>query len=160
MQTPEQVIENFYSSFQKLNAAGMNACYTRDISFFDPMFDLLQGDEVRAMWEMLCANAKDFTLSFSNITDLGDDYYTCDWIANYSFSKTGKMVTNKVKAHMKIENGIITEHSDAFSLHAWSKQALGFSGYLFGWNSYYRRKIKNNARRSLLAYMQNNGYEI
>lgn len=160
MQTAEQVIEKFYSSFQKLDAAAMNACYSNDISFFDPIFDLLQGDEARAMWEMLCANAKDFTVSFSNITDLGDDYYTCEWIANYSFSRTGRMVTNKVKAHMKIVNGIILEHSDAFSLHEWSKQALGFSGYLFGWNSYYRRKIKNNARRNLLAFMQNNGYEM
>lgn len=160
MQTAEAVIEKFYSSFQKLDAAGMNACYTKDISFYDPVFELLQGDAVRAMWEMLCENAKDFTLSFTNIVDLGEDYYTCDWTATYTFSKTGRQVINKVKAHFKIEQGMIMEHSDAFSLHAWSKQALGFSGYLFGWNSYYRRKIKNAAKKNLLNFMQKHGYEI
>ena len=160
MQTAEEVIEKFYSSFQKLDAAGMNACYTADISFYDPMFELLQGQQAKAMWEMLCKNAKDFALSFGNIKDLGDDYYTCDWTATYRFSKTGRMVTNKVKAHMKIEQGIIMEHSDAFSLHKWSKQAMGFSGYLFGWNSYYRRKIKNGARINLLTYMQKQGYDM
>ncbi len=160
MQTAEQVIEKFYTGFNNLDAAAMNACYTNEITFFDPVFDLLQGDEVRAMWEMLCANARDFSLSFNNVKDEGDNYYTCDWVANYTFTRTGKKVINKVKAHMKIENGFIMEHSDAFSLHEWSKQAMGFSGYLFGWNSYFRRKIKNNARRNLLAYMQKSGYEI
>lgn len=160
MQTAQQVIEKFYSSFQKLDASGMNACYTKEITFYDPVFELLQGDQARAMWEMLCKNAKDFCLSFGNIIDLGDNYYTCDWTATYTFSKTGRTVINKVKAHMKIEDGVIMEHSDAFSLHAWSKQALGFSGYLFGWNSYYRRKIKNGARINLLNYMQKHGYKM
>ena len=143
MHANEQLIKKFYKAFGELDAAGMNACYSDEIVFFDPVFELLHGDQARAMWQMLCANAQEFSLSYGNIRDLEDDYYTCDWVASYHFSKTGRLVINKVKAHMKIKEGRIVEHSDAFSLHKWSRQALGFSGWLLGWNSFFQRKIKN-----------------
>lgn len=154
MNTNEELVTTFYRSFSVLDASGMNQCYSNDIVFFDPVFDLLNGREVFAMWQMLCENAKEFSLTFGNIQDLGEDYYTCDWSATYTFSKTGRHVVNNVKAHMKIIDGKIIEHSDAFSLHQWSMQALGFSGWLFGWNSYYRQRIKNSAKRSLVNYME------
>ncbi len=132
----------------------MNSFYSDDIVFFDPVFELLRGREAMSMWEMLCKNAKDFTLTYGNISDRGDNYYTCDWQATYTFSQTGRQVVNKIKAHMKIVDGKIIEHSDAFSLHKWASQALGWPGKLFGWNRFFQRKIKNNAKRKLLAYMQ------
>lgn len=152
--TPEQLITKFYTSFLKLNADGMNSCYDGEVVFFDPAFELLQAQEAMAMWRMLCKRAKDFSLTFGNIQDLGDNYYTCDWVATYTFSTTGRTVVNNVKAHMKIEDGKIMEHSDGFSLHKWSAQALGLSGMLLGWNSFFQRKIKNTARRNLLKFIQ------
>jgi ketosteroid isomerase-like protein len=154
MNANEQIIHNFYSAFQNRDAAGMNACYSQDIVFFDPVFELLQANEAKAMWRMLCKNARNFTLTFSNIKDLGDDYYTCDWVADYTFSATGRKVHNMIRAHMKIAEGKIIEHSDGFSLHKWSMQALGFSGWLLGWNSFFQRKIKNTAKRNLLEFMR------
>ena len=154
MKSNEGLIEKFYTSFQKLDAQGMNACYSNDIAFYDPMFELLRGDEAKAMWEMLCKNAKGFSLRFDNIQDLGDDYYNCNWTANYIFSKTGRKVINTCKAHMKIENGFITEHSDAWSLHKWSEQAMGLSGKFLGWAGFYQRKLKNTAKRNLMNYIQ------
>jgi len=150
----EELINKFYSAFQKLDHKGMIACYSDDIVFFDPVFGLLRGDEVRAMWEMLCKNAKDFSLTYSNITHLDEEYSTCEWVASYTFSKTGKKVVNKIKAHMRFENGIIVEHSDAFSLHKWSKQAIGFMGWLLGWNRFFQRKIQNGARKNLTKFME------
>ncbi len=154
MSNHEVIINKFYSSFQKLDHAGMNSCYSDDIVFFDPVFGLLKGNEVRSMWEMLCTNAKDFSLSFGNIQHLDEEYSTCDWVATYTFSKTGRKVVNKIKANMRFADGKIIEHSDGFSLHKWSKQALGFSGLLLGWNSFFQRKIKNQARRNLLRFME------
>ena len=154
----EQLISNFYTAFKSLDAAGMNACYSNEIVFFDPVFELLQANQAKAMWRMLCKNAKDFSLNYDNIKDMGDDYYTCDWVASYTFSQTGRRVVNNVKAHMKMHDGKIVEHSDGFSLHKWSSQALGFSGWLLGWNSFFQRKIKNASRKKLLAYIeQENG---
>ena len=74
--------------------------------------------------------------------------------STYTFSQTGRRVINKVKAHLKMLDGKIVEHSDGFSLHKWSKQALGFSGMLLGWNSFFQRKIKNASRKKLLAYIE------
>ena len=149
-----ELINKFYSAFQKLDYTTMNSCYSSDIVFFDPVFGLLKGDAACAMWEMLCKNARDFSLTYGNITVLDEEYSTCEWVASYTFSKTGRRVVNKIKANMRFENGKIIEHSDAFSLHKWSSQALGLMGQLFGWNSFFQRKIKNTARKNLLNYMQ------
>lgn len=154
MANPEELINKFYSAFQKRDHAAMNACYSRDIVFFDPVFGLLEGDQVRMMWEMLCTGAKDLNITYGNIIHLDEEYSTCDWVATYTFSRTGRKVVNKIRAHMRFSDGLIVEHSDAFSLHKWSAQALGFSGWLLGWNSIYQGKIKNGAKRNLLEFMK------
>ncbi|MBL0359085.1 MAG: nuclear transport factor 2 family protein [Chitinophagaceae bacterium] len=148
------VITKFYTAFQQKDYQTMNSCYSNDIVFYDPAFELLRGDEVKYMWEMLCKNARDFSLVFDSITALDHEYYTCNWVATYTFSKTGRRVVNRIKAHMRFENSIIVEHSDGFSLHKWSTQALGFSGQLLGWNSFFQRKIKNQARKNLLKFIE------
>lgn len=154
MPTEKDLINKFYSAFQQLDDATMVSCYSDDIVFFDPVFGLLKGDDVWNMWEMLCKNAKNFSLTYGNINELGEGYFTCDWVATYTFSKTGRQVINKVKANMLFANGKIVEHSDAFSLHKWSRQAFGLTGELFGWNSIFQRKIKNQAKRNLLSFIQ------
>ncbi len=154
MNNDERLVERFFKAFQKLDAREMNACYSDDIAFYDPMFELLRGDEAKAMWEMLCKNAKDFSLQFDSIKNLDDGYYTCNWTATYTFSKTGRKVVNMCKAHMKIENGLITEHSDGWSMHKWSAQAFGFTGKLLGWAGFFRRRLKNTAKRNLMFYLE------
>lgn len=154
MNTNKELINNFYAAFQKLDYAGMARGYSDDVVFFDPVFGLLKGDEAKYMWEMLCKNAKDFSLTYGNVIELDDEYCTCDWVATYTFSKTGRKVVNTIKANMRFHGGKIIEHSDGFSIHKWSKQALGLTGELFGWNSFFQRKIKNQAKRNLLKFIQ------
>ena len=154
MNSNKQLIETFYTGFQQLNADKMNGCYSEDIVFFDPIFGLLKGQEVRNMWEMLCKNATNFSLTYGNIIELDEEYCTCDWVATYTFSASGKTIVNKIKANMRFENGKIVEHSDAFSVHNWSKQAFGIPGVLFGWNSLFQNKIKNKAKQNLLDFMK------
>lgn len=157
MQQNIELIRKFYEAFSRLDSSRMNSCYADDIVFMDPAFGMLKGKEVFAMWNMLCKNAKDFTLAFEEPQDLGDGYYTCVWTASYTFSKTGNKVVNKIKANMKLVDGKIAEHSDAFSLHRWAAQALGFKGWLFGWNRFFQGKITNTAKRNLLNFMQKEG---
>lgn len=154
MQTNEEVITRFYSAFQRLDYEGMNACYSEDIIFSDPVFGLLRGDEARNMWEMLCKNAKDFSLTFSDIVLLDEEYATCKWVASYTFSKTGKKVVNHIKAFMKLKDGKIIEHSDAFKISKWAAQALGWKGELFGWMGWMKRKIQRNARKGLVGFIE------
>lgn len=157
MNTHTMLIEKFYTAFQQLDAATMNSCYSEGIVFFDPVFGLLNGEEARGMWELLCKNARNFSLTYGNITTLDEEYSTCDWMAKYTFSATGKTVINKVKANMRFADGKIIEHSDAFSVHQWSKQAFGVVGILLGWNSIFQNKIKNKAKKNLLQFMQAKG---
>ncbi len=132
----------------------MNDCYVEEIVFSDPVFLVLKGDEVRSMWEMLCKNAKDFSLTYSNIELLDEEYATCNWVATYTFSKTGRKVVNRIKAYMKFEEGKIIEHSDAFRLSTWIGQALGWKGKLFGWTGFMKKAVQKNARRNLMNFME------
>ncbi len=149
MQSNADVIAKFYTAFQKLDYQTMNSCYSDDIVFNDPAFGLLEGEEAKAMWEMLCKNAKEFSLTFSNIQLLDDEYATCNWVATYKFSKTGRRVINNIKAYMKLKDGKIIEHSDAFKLSKWAAQALGLPGVLLGWTNFMKRKIQKNVRKNL-----------
>jgi len=152
----EQLIHRFYTAFQQLDYTTMQQCYSADAIFNDPVFGILQGPEAAAMWEMLCKNAKDFSLRFSDIQLLDEEYATCRWTAMYTFSKTGRRVTNHVKAHLRIQEGLITEHTDQFDFHRWCRQALGLPGLLLGWTGYMQNKVRANARKSLEKFMAQN----
>jgi hypothetical protein len=47
-------------------------------------------------------------------------------------------------------------HTDDFDIWKWSKQALGLTGYLFGWTGFMQNKIHRNALRSLKKYQKTN----
>jgi ketosteroid isomerase-like protein len=157
MSANKQIVERFYTAFSQLDYKTMNACYSDDIVFNDPVFGILKGDEAKAMWEMLCKNAKDFSLTFSDIELLDEEYATCRWTATYTFSKTGKKVVNRIKAYMKFYEGKIVEHSDAFRLSTWIGQALGWKGVLFGWAGFMKNAVQKNARKSLDKFMEKQG---
>ncbi|MDQ6757886.1 MAG: nuclear transport factor 2 family protein [Bacteroidota bacterium] len=151
MNNNEELVQTFYNAFARLDYTTMQNCYADDPVFNDPVFGILEGNDVRAMWEMLCKNAKDFSLRINKI-EVDGEYATCNWIATYTFSKTGKRVINNVKAHMRIENGKITEHTDEFDIYKWSRQALGLPGMLLGWSGYLKNKIRSDARKRLQRY--------
>ena len=150
----EEIIQRFYTAFQKLDYKTMQDCYSQDIIFNDPVFGVLQGDEARAMWEMLCKQATKFSLIFSDIRLLDEEYATCNWTATYTFSKTGRQVVNNVKAHMRIQDNKITEHTDQFNLYKWCRQALGIPGVLLGWSSLLQNKIRKQAKGNLRKFMK------
>jgi len=154
MTNNKQIVEQFYTAFQQLDYKAMQACYSDDIVFSDPVFLLLRGTEVNSMWEMLCKNARDFSLNFSDIELLDHEYATCSWTATYTFSRTGRKVINNIKAFMKLKDGKIIEHSDGFRLSAWAAQAFGWKGVLFGWTGFMKRCIQKNARRNLAYFIQ------
>ena len=160
MPANEELISRFYSTFQRLDYQAMNDCYSDDIIFSDPVFYLLRGNQAKCMWEMLCKNAKDFSLEYGNIIAVDHEYYTCEWTATYTFSRTGRKVVNKIKAFMKINEGKIIEHSDAFRLSTWIAQAFGWKGVLFGWMGWMKRKVQKAARKNLIAFMEKKGVPV
>lgn len=159
MNANEQLIARFYTAFQKLDWQQMIECYHQDVFFYDPVFENLDSPKARAMWEMLCKNAKDFSLEFSDVNaDLENGY--CRWKAQYTFSKTGRKVTNNIKAHFTFYEGKIIEHMDDFDLWKWSRQSLGTSGVLLGWSSVVKNKIRKTAHHSLERFMEQKNQKL
>jgi len=147
----KNIIENFYTAFTNLDAEAMAACYHDDIKFEDPAFGPLKGEKAKNMWRMLCNGQKEkgkiFKVEASGIVSK-DDKGKAHWEAWYTFSKTGRKVHNIIDAEFKFKDGKIIEHTDTFDLYRWSKQALGFKGYLLGWTSFFRKKL--NAQTNAL----------
>lgn len=151
--TNTETIHKFYTAFQKLDYETMQSCYSEDAVFSDPAFGLLDANETRAMWEMLCKRAKDFSLVYGNIQLLDEEYTTTDWTASYVFSKTNRRIVNKVRAHMRFRDGMIIEHSDAFPIYKWSRQAFGITGLLLGWTGFFHKRVQNQAKATLHKFM-------
>lgn len=150
----EAIIEDFYSSFQKGDAEGMVKHYHEDITFEDPAFGLLIGNEAKNMWRMLLSKADDLSVTFSDIT-ASDIEGKAHWEARYTFSKTGRKVHNKIDAHFKFKDGKIIEHKDEFSFWRWSQMALGPFGLFFGFTPVVKKKVRTTARKALKNYIKN-----
>jgi ketosteroid isomerase-like protein len=93
-----ELIERFYGAFARRDHETMGACYTPDARFSDPVFPDLRGDEVRAMWRMLCERGRDLELSNSGVRAEGDRG-SARWEADYTLSATGRRVQNGIDAH-------------------------------------------------------------
>lgn len=144
----KSLIETFYTAFQKRDAATMVSCYHDDIVFHDPVFGELKSDDVKAMWMMLCQNAKDLKIEFSDI-HASLKKGSVHWEAWYSFSKTGKNVHNIVEANFEFKDSKIINHIDDFNLHKWAAQALGLKGKLLGGTKFFQNKIKMQSHKTL-----------
>jgi ketosteroid isomerase-like protein len=145
----KELITEFYSAFASHDYKRMVACYHDDIEFSDPAFGTLKGDQAKAMWKMLIErSAGKLKVVFSDITDS-----SAHWEAFYLFSKTGRNVHNKIDANFEFKDGKIHRHRDHFNLWAWSRQALGASGLLLGYTSFFKNKLQAQTRKLLLDYM-------
>lgn len=152
MNANEALIHKFYSSFQELDWKGMGECYHEHVVFYDPVFENQEGDRARGMWEMLCGRARDWNLNFSEVR-ADEEYGSCRWQATYTFSATGRKVVNEVSARFRFAEGKILEHQDDFDIWKWSRQALGTPGFLLGWTSAVKDKIRANAKKGLDLFM-------
>lgn len=152
----KNIINDFYTAFQQMDAEGMAACYHPDITFQDPAFGKLNGAEVGNMWRMLIKSqqGKEFKVSFNNI-QVHDEVGSADWEAWYTFTPTGRKIHNKIKASFVIQNGKIIAHQDQFDLYRWARQALGLKGLLLGWSSFFQKKLQNQTQNMLKKFTKN-----
>ena len=148
-----ELIRNFYQSFTDGNAKGMIACYHKDVTFQDPVFGRLEGEEALKMWEMLLSRRSDSTkMSFDNV-ETTIDGGTASWTAEYVYGEKKRNVINKVSARFVIKNGKIIEHIDSFDLWKWTQQAMGPVGYLLGWTPFMKAKIQKTTKQQLDAFI-------
>ena len=153
MQHPNTaLIERFYAAFAQRDVDAMLACYAPDVTFSDPVFQTLKGERAGAMWRMLAGRSQDLTVAASDI-QAGEAHGSAHWVAQYTYSATGRRVRNVINASFQFKDGHIIVHQDAFSLWRWAAQALGPSGQFLGWTPYVRSAIRRNAAKALDAYI-------
>ena len=152
MKKNTELIEKFYSAFQKLDSDSMVECYHDDIEFSDPAFPNLRNSDAGSMWKMLCSQAKDFELSFSDIK-ADETTGSAHWEAKYLFSMTGRMVHNRIDATFRFQDGKIIQHNDHFNFWKWSSMALGPVGMVLGWSALLKNKVRKQADKNLKRYI-------
>jgi ketosteroid isomerase-like protein len=144
----EALIERFYAAFGERDGAGMAACYAPEVSFSDPVFPDLHGDDAGAMWRMLTGRATDLRIELLE-REAGDERGSARWRAHYTFTQTGRPVVNDVRASFRFAGGLIVEHRDEFDFHRWARQALGPVGLVLGWTPLLRASVRRRARAGL-----------
>ncbi|MCZ8157491.1 MAG: nuclear transport factor 2 family protein [Leptospira sp.] len=153
MNSNEELITKFYTAFQSKDGNTMASSYHADAEFSDPAFQNLKGKEVGAMWQMLVERGQNLSIRFSNVK-ADDNKGSADWEADYSFSKTGRMVYNKIHAEFTFQDGKIKTHKDSFNFWKWTSMALGPIGTLLGWLPMIQNKVRKEAMTGLAMYMK------
>jgi ketosteroid isomerase-like protein len=147
-------IQRLYAALDAKDGETMASLYAPDATFEDPAFGELHGSEVGDMWRMLCSQAKDLSVTATDVT-ADDSGGTASWVANYTFSQTGRPVENRVTASFRFDSdGKIAEHRDDFSMLKWAPQALGPAGYLLGSNPVGRALMQKRARGTLASWRE------
>lgn len=149
-----ELINQFYISFANKDIEGMLACYHPQIAFEDPAFGKLQGKRAGDMWRMLLSNDKaGLKITFSDV-QADEKSGSANWTADYTFGQSGRRVHNVISARFEFKDKLIYRHQDHFNLHRWAKQALGMSGFVLGWTSFFKQKLQKKANRNLDYFIQ------
>lgn len=130
----------------------MGECYHQDIVFEDPAFGKLKGTEASKMWEMLLTRSKDLEVVFSNVKAT-EQQGSADWVATYTFTRTGHKVVNSIHAVFEFKDGKMVKHTDHFDLSKWFVSAFGWKGYLFSAIPFLKNKFKQQAKQTLINFI-------
>ncbi|MGW8121868.1 nuclear transport factor 2 family protein [Roseivirga echinicomitans] len=154
IQGNRELIDKFYTAFAQKNVEVMNACYAKQAVFEDPAFGKLKDAEITSMWSMLVERGGNSLIVTHRILAVTNSTVKAQWTAIYPFSKTLRMVHNKITADFIIEDGKIVNHKDHFNMWKWCSMALGLPGMLLGWTGFMKNKVRKTALSSLHKYMQ------
>src|SRR5215212_7573058 len=144
----DELIQRFYAAFDRHDGDAMAACYVPDAHFLDPVFGDLTSVEAGAMWRMLTSRADDLRVELAEHSADGDSG-TARWIANYTFTQTGRHVVNDVRASFRFTDGLIADHRDQFDFKKWARQAIGLPGLV----PLARSSVRRQARAGLNAFI-------
>ena len=145
-----ELIRQLYEAMDRHDGDAMAKLYAPDGRFRDPAFGELTGAEAGDMWRMLTGRSEDLRVELAEHEADGDTG-TARWIATYTF-RTGRPVTNDIRAEFRFRDGKITEHRDSFSFWRWSRQALGPVGLALGWTPLLRAAVRKRARADLADF--------
>jgi ketosteroid isomerase-like protein len=145
------LLDTYYACFARRDYLGMAACLHPAVSFKDPVFNL-KGKGVAAMWHMLCEGGKDMSLKTSGIK-AAEGEGKARWVADYTFSATGRKVRNVIDSRFHFKDGKIFAERDSFNFWRWSSQALGWQGFFLGWMPRLQQTVQHKANANLEKFI-------
>jgi ketosteroid isomerase-like protein len=145
-----QLIDRFYSSFQRKDGEAMVGCYSDEVEFSDPVFTHLDATHAKGMWRMFCSSDSAPQVTFSSVI-ADDERGSADWEAIYQFR--GRRVHNRIHAEFEFRSGLIHRHRDSFDLWRWASMALGPIGMLLGWSAPVQSSIRAQAKKALAEFL-------
>jgi len=148
----DELIRSLYAALDRHDGEAMAKLYAPDGRFRDPAFGELTGAEAGDMWRMLTGQTDDLKVELAAHSADGD-VGEARWIAHYTFTSTGRPVTNDVRARFHFRDGAIVDHVDTFSFWRWARQALGPTGWILGLPPL-SRLVRRRARRGLEEFRQ------
>ena len=153
MHPHEALIREFYAALGRRDAEAMARCYHPDVFFSDTVFPSLRGEEAGNMWRMLLSRATDLEVTLDEAS--GDaDGARSRITARYTFSRTGRKVTNRISSLFAFREGLICRQYDNFPFWPWAAQALGPLGRVLGWFPPLKWMIRRQAARGLEAFRE------
>jgi hypothetical protein len=108
------------------------------------------------MWRMLTSRAEDLDVELVE-HDADERTGTAHWLADYTFTQTGRRVHNDIRATFGFEGGRIADHVDEFDLGRWARQALGPMGWAISVVPPLGGGVRRKARAGLEEYMSAGG---
>jgi ketosteroid isomerase-like protein len=152
--TPEtKTIRALYEALQTGDGDAMAALYAPGARYSDPIFRDLRGDQVRALWKMICEGSRDLEFKVRRVAGKGG-FAEAQWEAKYTFPLTGLPVHNEGSAKFAFEDGLISNHHDDWHFQKWASQALGFKGKALGWTQPFHDAVSRRALEELERYMR------
>jgi ketosteroid isomerase-like protein len=149
----EAVIERLYAALAAGDGDGMSACYTDDATFEDPAFGRLEDGRGQAMWRMLTSRGGEIKITLVDRRAGTDGTATAHWLADSTFTDTGRPVHNDVHASFVFRDGLIAAHRDRFDLRLWASQALGPVPGLLGYTPILGLMLRRKTGGRLAAYI-------
>ncbi len=162
----DRVIEEHFAMEARADLAGILATFTDDIEHDVvgmPGGPVRGKAAVRAFYEALTRDLP-ATDAIPRQRYYGDNVVIDEviWEARavgrpFGIAGQGRPVSVRLLHVFAFRDGLIAEHDDSFSFHAWSRQALGAPGLLLGWTPLLRNKVRSTARGDLEKFLAGDG---
>ena len=148
------LLQRLFSSLNQHDHKTMAACYHSQATFTDIAFDLRGRQQIHAMWHMICQpgdHTSDIQAMF-NVIHADDQRGWVNLVDDYTFSPTGRKVTNVIDSHFCFEDGLVAKQHDFCDPRAWASMAVGSLSGLLAGQFHFLRSFK--ARQMLDKFVE------
>jgi ketosteroid isomerase-like protein len=154
MHTNAGLLQRLFSSLNQHDHKTMAACYHSQATFTDIAFDLRGRQQIHAMWHMICqpGDHKSDIHAMFNVVRADDQRGWVNLVDDYTFSSTGRKVTNVIDSYFCFEEGLIVKQHDFCDARAWASMAVGGLSGLLAAQFHFLRSLK--ARQMLNKFVE------